>query len=164
MNIDPPSALSIHARYSRDQILAAYGKNTFEKKSGSREGVVEIRKFNIELLFVTLQKTEKKYSPTTLYHDYAINEYLFHWQSQNMARPDKGRGLSYIEHMQRGKKIILFVRERNEDEHGRTMGFVNLGPVSIVAHDGSKPMNITWRLDVPLPSFLWNDAAKLAVG
>ncbi|NLX52313.1 MAG: DUF3427 domain-containing protein [Deltaproteobacteria bacterium] len=164
MNIDPPSALSIHARYSRDQILAAYGKNTFEKKSGSREGVVEIRKFNIELLFVTLQKTEKKYSPTTLYHDYAINEYLFHWQSQNTARPDKGRGLSYIEHMQRGKKIILFVRERNEDEHGRTMGFVNLGPVSIVAHDGSKPMNITWRLDVPLPSFLWNDAAKLAVG
>lgn len=164
MNIDPPSALSIHARYSKDQILAAYGENTFEKKSSIREGVVEIKRFNIELLFVTLQKTEKKYSPTTLYHDYAINEHLFHWQSQNAARPDKGKGRSYIEHMQSGKKIVLFVRERNEDEHGRTMGFVNLGPVSIVTSNGSKPMNITWQLEVPLPSFLWNDAAKLAVG
>lgn len=164
MNIDPLSALSLHARYSRDQILAVFGKNSFEKKSKSREGVVEIKSLNLELLFVTLQKTEKKFSPTTLYHDYAISEYLFHWQSQNTASPDKGKGRSYIEHMQRGKRIILLVRERNEDEYGRTMGFVNLGPVSIAAHNGSKPMNITWRLEVPLPSFLWNDAAKLAVG
>lgn len=164
MNIDPPSALSLHARYSRDQILAVFGKNSFEKKSKSREGVVEIKSLNLELLFVTLQKTEKKFSPTTLYHDYAISEYLFHWQSQNTARPDKGKGKSYIEHMQRGKRIILFVRERNEDEYCRTMGFVNLGPVSIAANNGSKPMNITWRLEVPLPAFLWNDAAKLAVG
>lgn len=164
MEIDPPSALRIHARYSRDEILAAFGENRFDKKSSSREGVVEIKKFNTELLFVTLQKTEKRFSPTTLYHDYAINEILFHWQSQNAARPDRGKGLSYVEHQRKGKRIILFVREQSLDEFGRAMGFINLGPVNLETHSGSQPMNIVWRLEEPLPPYLWSAAAKLAMG
>jgi len=44
------------------------------------------------------------------------------------------------------------------------MGFVNLGPVSIESHSGSQPMNIPWRIDAPIPPYLWKDAAKLAVG
>jgi hypothetical protein len=128
------------------------------------KGVVEIKSLNCELLFVTLQKTEKKFSPTTLYHDYAISDVLFHWQSQNAARPDKGKGLSYIKHRESGKKIILFVREQIEDEFGRAMGFVNLGPVDLESYYGSQPMSITWRLEEPLPPYLWKDIAKLAVG
>ncbi len=164
MKIGFPSALQIHARYSRDQILAAFGKHNATNRFSSREGVVEVSAMNVELLFVTLQKTEKKFSPTTLYHDYAINDYLFHWQSQNAARPDRGKGLSYVEHQERGKRIILFVREQTTDEWGRTMGFINLGPVTLVSHSGSQPMNITWRLDHPLPPTLWSSAAKLSVG
>lgn len=158
------SALKIHARYSRDEVLSAFGIHSFEKRSFSREGVIDVKDLNAELLFVTLQKTEKKFSPTTLYQDYAINEELFHWQSQNSARPDRGKGLSYITHKKTGKKIYLFVREQSSDEYGRAMGFVNLGPVSIYAHTGQQPMNITWKLDTPLPPFLWKEAAKLAVG
>ncbi len=164
MDIGFSSALKIHARYTRDEILAAFGENRFDKKSSSREGVVEIKERNCELLFVTLQKTEKKFSPTTLYHDYAINESLFHWQSQNAARPDKGKGLSYVKHGERGKKIILFVREQTSDEFGRAMGFINLGSVNLESSSGSQPMNITWRLKQPIPPYLWNEAAKLAVG
>lgn len=164
MDIGFRSALNVHARYSRDEILAAFGENRFDKKSSSREGVVEIKSLNCELLFVTLQKTEKKFSPTTLYHDYAINEILFHWQSQNAARPDKGKGLSYVKHEEIGKRIILFVREQSADEFGRAMGFINLGPVKLDSHSGSQPMNITWRLEEPIPPYLWNSAAKLAVG
>ena len=164
MNVEIPTALALHARYSKDQILAAFGENSFEKKSSSREGVVEIKSLNLELLFVTLQKSEKKFSPTTMYHDYAISEYLFHWQSQNAARPDKGKGLSYIEHQSTGKLIILFVRERSTDENGKRMGFVNIGPVKIESYNGSQPMNITWQLAEPLPAYLWSDAAKLAMG
>ena len=164
MNISTPSALHIHARYSRDEILASYGVHTFNMKSSSREGVVDIHNLNTELLFVTLQKTEKRFSPTTLYHDYAINKELFHWQSQNSARPDRGKGLKYINHKKSGKTIILFVREQSIDEFGRTMGFVNLGPVYIESYNGSQPMNITWKLEQPLPSYLWREAVKLAVG
>jgi hypothetical protein len=119
---------------------------------------------NCELLFVTLRKTEEKLSPTALYQDYAINEILFHWQSQNTARPDRGKGFSYVRHQKSGKKIILFVREKKYDELERTMGFVNGGPVNLESYCGSKPMNITWRLEEPLPAGLWGDAVKLAVG
>ena len=164
MSIPFPSALQLHSRYARDAILAAFGEHTFERKSPSREGVVEIKPLNCELLFVTLQKTERNYSPTTLYHDYAISERLFHWQTQNSARPDRGKGRAYIEQCQNGKTILLFVREANNDALGRSMGFVNLGPVTFVSYHGSQPMNITWRLHEPLPAWLWQEAAKLAVG
>lgn len=164
MSLRIPSALMVHARYSRDQILAAFGENNFLKKSSSREGVLEIKSLNIELLFVTLQKTTEKFSPTTLYHDYAINEYLFHWQSQNSARPDRGRGLTYVNQKKLGKQIILFVREQTHDQYGRVMGFVNIGPVNIESFERSQPMDVVWRLEEPLPPYLWKSAAKLAVG
>lgn len=155
--------LRLHARYSRDQILVGFGAITFEHKPTSREGVFSIQDQNIELLFVTLDKNEKQFSPTTMYHDYAINEQLFHWQSQNSARPDRGKGKGYIQHQAINKRIFLFVRERLKDEFGRTMGFVNYGEVDYVSHTGSQPMSITWKLRTPMPNFMWHQAAKLAV-
>ncbi|KZM40592.1 hypothetical protein OA92_16345 [Marinomonas sp. SBI22] len=61
------------------------------------------------------------------------------------------------------KTFLLFVREQAKDENGRTMGFVNFGPVSFVKYEGSQPMNITWKLAHPMPSFMWHDTAKLAM-
>lgn len=159
-----PTALKVHSRYTREQILAAMGASTFAAKSPSREGVLAINEQNLECLFVTLNKSEKQFSPTTMYHDYAISEHLFHWQSQNSARPELGRGLSYIEQQKLGKTVLLFVREQSKDENGRTMGFVNFGKVHYVSHNGSQPMNVTWRLEQPIPDVMWHDAAKLAVG
>lgn len=160
----PSLPIKLHARYSREQILAGFGASSFDKRSPAREGVLEIKDQNIELLFVTLNKCEKRFSPTTMYHDYAINDYLFHWQSQNSARPDSGKGLSYIKQQTNGKTIYLLVREQAKDENGRTLGFVNFGPVNYVSHQGSQPMNITWRMQYPMPPNMWHEAAKLAVG
>ncbi|EMP95702.1 DUF3427 domain-containing protein [Vibrio paracholerae] len=157
-------SLRLHARYAREQILVAFGATTFERQPPAREGVFVLKDQNIELMFVTLDKNEKQFSPTTMYHDYAINEHLFHWQSQNSARPDKGRGLEYIQHQNIGKRLFLFVREQSKDEYGRTMGFVNYGEVDYVSHTGSQPMSITWQLKEPMPHFMWQQAAKLAVG
>ncbi|MBY0418702.1 MAG: DUF3427 domain-containing protein, partial [Pararheinheimera sp.] len=160
----PDVPLRLHARYTREQILTGFGAITFERQPPAREGVYVIQNQNIELLFVTLNKSEKQFSPTTMYHDYAINESLFHWQSQNSARPDRGRGLDYLQHKMTGKRIFLFVREQTDDEYGHTMGFVNYGEVEYVSHTGSQPMSITWKLQSPMPSFMWQQAAKLAVG
>jgi len=156
--------LKIHARYTRDQILAAFGLSTFEKKSQSREGVAENSQLNTELLFINLIKSEENFSPTTMYDDYAESETLFHWQSQNSAGPETKKGLSYINHQQIRKKILLFVREKNSDEFGNTMGYVFVGKGQLKNHYGAKPMSITWQLNEPLPHYLWNDAAKLRVG
>jgi superfamily II DNA or RNA helicase len=156
--------LRVHARYTRDQILAAFGLSTFERKSSSREGVVENTTLNTELLFINLIKSEENFSPTTMYDDYAINESLFHWQSQNSAGPETPKGLSYIKHEENNKRILLFVREKSKDEYGNTMGYVFLGEGNLREHYGAKPMNIKWELSEPMPHFLWNNAAKLRVG
>jgi hypothetical protein len=119
---------------------------------------------NTEILFVDLIKSEKDFSPSTMYQDYAISDTLFHWQSQNATRPDRGKGLSYIDHVSLDKKILLFVRERNEDEFGNTIAYVFLGEGEYIEHYGSKPMSITWKLKIPMPPYLWKDSAKMAVG
>ena len=42
-----------------------------------REGVKYLPDLNIDILFVTLNKLEKDYSPSTLYRDYSISDTLF---------------------------------------------------------------------------------------
>jgi superfamily II DNA or RNA helicase len=156
--------LKLHSRYTRDHILAAFGLSTFTKKSSNREGVAFNSKTNTELLFIDLIKSEKDFSPSTLYQDYALSNQLFHWQTQNSARPDIGKGLSYLNHNKMKKRILLFVREKKEDEFNNTMSYVFLGEAKFVEHYGSKPMNITWELKEPMPPYLWKVSAKLAIG
>lgn len=156
--------LKLHSRYTREQILAAFGFSTFQKKSEIREGAAYSKIKNTELLFITLSKSEKDFSPTTLYEDFAISETIFHWQTQNSTRPDKGKGLTYINHQKESKRILLFVREKNEDEYGNIMSSVFLGEGNLINYYGSKPMSIKWELHEPMPAYLWKEAAKLAVG
>jgi len=155
--------IKLYSRYTREQILSGFGLNSLEKKSSSREGVLNIKDKNTELLFVTLEKTEDKYSPTTMYDDYAISDSLFHWQSQNSTKPDSPKGISYINHKENSKNIILFVRESNHNEYKNTMTYLCLGKVFYKNHYGSQPMSITWELENKIPPFIWKNIAKMAV-
>jgi hypothetical protein len=56
------------------------------------------------------------------------------------------------------------VRKQDKGEKGRTMGFVNFGPVNFVKYESSQPINITWKQKHPMPAYLWHETAKLAVG
>lgn len=156
--------LKLHSRYTRDQILTAFQFSTFNNKSSNREGTALNKDLNTEILFINLIKSEENFSPTTMYDDYAVNELLFHWQTQNSARPDKGKGLSYIKHQEENKRILLFVREKSKDEFGNTKGYVFIGEGNIKDFYGSKPMSINWKLNEPMPNYLWKDAAKLSIG
>jgi superfamily II DNA or RNA helicase len=166
LEIDLPynQPLKLHARYTRDQILVAFALSTFDKKSSSREGAAENKSLNTEILFINLIKSEEDFSPTTMYDDYAISETLFHWQSHNAYRPDKGKGLSYIEHVANDKKILLFIREKANDENGNTLGYVFIGEGVFKETEGSKPMNVKWDLKEPIPEYLWKESAKMSVG
>ncbi len=125
--------LKIHSQYHRNQILAAFGLNTYTKKSSFAigVGVAENKNLNTELLFIDLIKSEEDYSPTTLYNDYAIDENLFHWQSQNSSRPDKRKGLSYINHKKLDKRILLFVAKGNLTNSGLLWVMFLLGRVPL---------------------------------
>ncbi len=156
--------LKLHGRYTREQILTAFGFSTFDKKASNREGVANNKELNTELLFIDLLKSEEDFSPTTMYNDYAVSETLFHWQSQNATSPESPKGLSYISHESLNKRILLFVREKSTDQHGNTMGYVFVGDGRMKDYYGSKPMSINWELSVPIPNYLWKESAKLAVG
>jgi superfamily II DNA or RNA helicase/HKD family nuclease len=157
-----PNILELHARYSRDQILCAFNKTTPERSFPSQEGVVKISDLHTELLLVTLNKSDKDFSPSTQYHDYAVSEKIFHWQSQNAASPETPVGLSYINHHSNGKKHLLFVREARKDGFGFTSPYHFLGAVDYISHKGAKPMSITWELQEPMPPKVWEAAGKMA--
>ena len=79
--------LRVHARYTRDEALLALGDGTFEKPPTAREGVRWLSDISTDVLFVTLRKSESRYSPSTRYRDYALSSRLFHWESQSTTTP-----------------------------------------------------------------------------
>ncbi len=141
--------LDVHCTYSRDQILVAMD---FLKPSSVREGVKYLPDKKADLFFVTLNKSDKDYSPTTMYNDYSINQWLFHWQSQSTTSDDSPTGQRYINHKKEGSRVLLFVREAKKDAFGRTASYTYLGTADYVDHEGSRPMSITWRLRTPTPA------------
>lgn len=149
-NLGYISPLEVHCTYSTKQILAALGKHTESYLYPFREGVLYIEEKKTDLLFITLNKVEKHYSPSTMYKDYAINDKLFHWQTQSTIGPNSDTCKRYINHKSTGNKILLFVRE-NEKDNGATSPFVYLGKADYVSHRGSKPVNIVWKLHNELP-------------
>ena len=162
--LDLPFAcpLTLHAPYTRDEVLAALGHWTRSEQPEMREGVLHLPDIRADVFFVTLHKTEKDYSPTTMYQDYAINERLFHWQSQSTTSADSPTGRRYIEHAERGYTVLLFGRE-HKSRNGLAQPYFFLGPARYVGHSGSRPMSITWRLEYPLPARLFRTLARLAV-
>ena len=152
--------LDLHCTYTRDQILIAMDYMT---PKNVREGVKWLPDKQVDVFFITLNKANKDYSPTTMYNDYSINESLFHWQSQSTTSDTASTGQRYINHRQRGSKVVLFVREFKQDSIGAAP-YTCLGTAAYVKHTGSKPMNITWHLDQPIPAKYLRKTNKLVVG
>lgn len=154
--------LDLYCSYSRDQILVACD---FMKPGSMREGVKYLEDKKLDLLFITLNKSEKDYSETTLYDDYSINEKLFHWQSQSTTSDTSKTGMRYINGHLSGNQVVLFVRESKKDsETGVTSNYTCLGKAKYIAHEGSMPIDITWELENPIPAKFLRATNKMMVG
>ena len=154
-----PCPLKVHSKYSTAQVLSALGYFNEEASPSFREGVKYFKDKKLDIFFITLNKSEKDFSPSTLYEDYAINERLFHWQTQSKVSEGSETARRYIHHKQTGNKIALFVREY-KSENGYTAPFVFLGTCEYVSHSGNKPMSFIWRLKEEIPSYLVPKANK----
>ena len=100
-----------------------------------------------------------------MYNDYSINETLFHWQSQSTTAADSPIGQRYIHHRDKGTRVLLFVREFKSDRiTNGAEAYTYLGTARYVTHTGSKPMNITWHLDRPIPAKFLKKTNKLMIG
>jgi len=149
---DRAGVLELHSTYTREQILLALGRGSLESPFSHREGVLHVPERRIDVFFVTIDKAETEFSPTTMYEDYAITESLFHWQSQSTVGPDSATGQRYIQHHKHGYQPMLFLRPSKRTPAGLTTPFFFCGPLRYDRHEGSHPMSIIWRLDHPLPA------------
>ncbi len=149
VDVDFDFALDLHCTYSMRQIATAMGYFNYSALQGI--GVKYFPEKKTDVFFITLNKSEKDYSPTTMYNDYSINEWMFHWQSQSTTADTSPTGQRYIHHKATDNKILLFVREHKKDNFG-TCSYTFLGLADYVKHTGSKPMNITWKLLRPIPA------------
>ena len=160
VNIGFDCPLDLYCSYSRDQIFAALDVNN---PLAIREGVKFVADKNLDVLLNTLNKSSKYYSPTTMYNDYSINEWLFHWQSQSTTSASSRTGQRYIHHKEMGTKVLLFVRENKQDMFGNAATYTFLGTANYVSHDGTNPMNIIWKLDNPIPAKFLKKTNKLVI-
>jgi superfamily II DNA or RNA helicase/HKD family nuclease len=154
-----PAALSdvpmqVHGTYSLDEVMAAFDERN--GKGGVKRiqtGVYHVKPHACDLFFVTLEKREREYTPTTLYQDYPLSQSSFHWESQSACHAGTPTGRRYLS-LERGarQRALLFVRQRKKDDRGETMPYLLLGPVYYGGHRGGRPMQIEWELESAMPA------------
>lgn len=151
--------LELHCSYNTNQLMAAYGLFTEAESPEFREGVKYFADKKTDIFLINLNKSEKDFSPSTMYDDYAINSKLFHWQSQSQDRQRSEKIQRYIHHAERGNNVSLFVREYKKNG-SYTAPYTFLGNVDYVKHEGERPVSFVWKLHQEIPAELLPKANK----
>ena len=147
--------LALHRRYSQREILVGVGELGPGERGKTLQGGILKLSGRREILLVTLDKSSSSFSPTTRYRDYAISPSVFHWETQTAASVLREAGRRYTESPENGWTFFLFVREDPDST------FAFLGPARRRAHEGDKPIAITWDLEQPMPAALFERFATL---
>ena len=142
--------LDIYASYSTQQIMVAFGKTNEGYVYPMREGVAYFEEKHSDLFFITINKNEEDYLPSTMYNDYAKNSELFNWESQSTTGINTPTGQRYINDRSPEHKVLLFARE-SKQEYNHAQPYIFLGNARYVSHLGSNPIQIVWKMDHPIP-------------
>ncbi len=151
-----PCSLELHATYGNDEIKASLGGATFESAGATGVGWLHFRQIKTIVALVTFQKTEKEFSPTTMYQDYPISRELLHWETQAQTTRASKPGQNMIHHEARGYTMLFFVRSRKRVD-GITAPFTFLGPAKLVSHQSDRPIQMVWQLAHPMPAEMFEE-------
>jgi hypothetical protein len=88
--------LFLHRQYMRDEILVGMGLPDQVGARHTQTGRLWIPESNTEIFFVTIDKSEKTFSPSTRYEDFAVSANRFHWQSQSTTGEESPTGRRYV--------------------------------------------------------------------
>ena len=149
--------LELHASYGGKEIQAVFGKANLETSGQAGVGVFHFPEFKTYVLLVTFQKTEKEFSPSTMYADYPISRELMHWESQANTAQHHIDGQNLIHHQERGYTILVFARDQKKKPNGVTVPFTYLGPVDMVSYESERPIKVVWRLRHSMPVEMFED-------
>lgn len=139
--------LEVHCQYTKAQILAALEYYTEDFYGPMHEGVKYFKDKDLDIFFITLNKSEKDFSELTLYEDYAISENLFHWQSQHR---NKEKSKNIQRYIKSNGRVSLFVREYKK-VNGKASPYIYLGECTHVSHKGNNPVSFIWKLKNKIP-------------
>lgn len=158
LSVAENAEIELYGCYSADEIHLM-----LEDKPGRWQvlGTQYNKEHKFAMVFVTLNKSDKEYSPSTLYEDYAISPSQFHWQSMNKTQKLSEEGQRIINQKQNGWKYILFVRDSKTDEFGNTNGYYCLGDMNFHSSHGECPMNVIWDMINPIPGFILESAKAI---
>lgn len=162
-NADLP--ILAHASYLRDELLGAVAWAYLESSDGSTRkskghqvGVEYLKDLDLDLFFVNLNKDEKKFTETTRYKDFALSKEIFNWQSQNKDSEESTAGQRYLNQLASQHDVLFCVREKSDGG-----AFKVLGLADYISHKGSKPLEIQWKLRIPLDVETYDLAAAFKV-
>ncbi len=156
LNLPFDCHLELHAQYGGDEIKSALGGASFESAGVRGVGRLHFPDIQTYVALVTFKKTEKEFSPTTMYQDYPISRELLHWETQSQTSQESETGQNFIHHKARGYQIFFFARSKKKTEYV-TMPFTFLGPAQLVEYKSERPIQMVWRLDHPMPAEMFEE-------
>lgn len=158
LKIDDQAEIELYGCYSSDEIHLL-----LENKLGRWQvlGAQYNKERKFAMIFVTLNKSDKEYSPSTRYEDYAISPEQFHWQTMNKVRQNSVEGQRIIQQHQNGWKFILFVRDSKQDEYGITNAYYCLGLMDVDRFHSECPMNVIMNMQNNIPGFILDSAKAI---
>ncbi len=139
----------LHANYGIKEIQAGLHQATLETAGQRGIGVIHFPVLRSYALLVTYQKTEREFSPSTMYADYPISRVLLHWESQSNTTQQSETGQNLVHHAERNYTILIFAR-RTKRRNTVTVPFTYLGPAERVSFEGERPIKMIWRLRYPM--------------
>lgn len=135
-----PAAAQVGDLFARRDVPALFGL-AFDQGSWGSSGHVSASRH--EVLFVTLDKDPM--DAGSQYADHFEGVDRLRWSSQASVGPESAKGARLLGSPGNGQLVHLFCRRRKRDR-----GFTYCGVVVPFAHEGSKPMAVTFRLLSPL--------------
>ncbi len=149
----------LHSQYGIKEIQACVGRANIKTAGQTGIGVLHFPEYKTYAILITFQKTEKEFSPSTMYADYPISRRLLHWESQSTTSQLSETGQNFIYHKNRGYTILIFARSKKK-VNKITAPFVYLGSADIVSYESERPIKIIWELQHEMPVEMFEDNRK----
>ena len=142
-----PFADLIGQAFTREQAARMYGddNNLFKWRQPGH-----ISAGDDEVFFVNVSK--RGMEAGNQYVDGFLSPGIFEWSSMRSTSPDSLKGQAILEAPSNGHKVHLFARKNN-----KALGYTYFGLLTPIRHEGSKPIQITFRLLTPLTNDLFSE-------
>ncbi|MBF0235235.1 MAG: DUF3427 domain-containing protein, partial [Desulfamplus sp.] len=141
-----PSDLIVHRRYDRSEIINHFGEQYDPARHNF--GVIKFRKNIVIVSKLDTSSAMKAFQ----YSNNFIDNQTFAWQSQNNQRQDNSSDI--LDHKINGNVLHLFVQSRSHEKA------YYCGTLTVVDVRDNAPMNIKFKLNIPLSDSVYKDLLK----